>query len=250
MQYIGCFEIEHNNILIGDPMATDLTNRFYQVSALNVARLRIDHVPNGIWYCYHVYDEKQLYPVGLLLSHKRYDTSELCMDTIRENWIYDGKVCCSFGRMVCAMDNMYFERPEYAYTLYDDNIVYEIDELMDWCKENLPSDRNKYVILSILQEKADEKYIEAAEIGPLLTDCIPMVQNSSLWSVDCKMHCENRMMSAGTIKGGAVSKSHIDFSDVYTSPESDAVYITIDNGEPCFFQKTAYNPRKALFKVV
>lgn len=250
MQYIGCFEIENNNILICDPMATDLANKFYQVQALNVSRLRIDHVPNGIWYCYHVYDKKELYPVGMLITHKRYDTSYLSNEVIENDWDYEGKVCCGFGRMVCAMDRNYFEAEEFAYTLYDDNVVYEINELKKWCDINLPADRNKYALLSILKAKEKEKYIEAAEISHLLTDYVPKIKNSSLWSVDCMLHCDNRYMAAGTIKGGAVSKCSLDFTSIYRHPSSAAIYITIDNGEPFFQQNGNEERKKLLFKVV
>ena len=45
-------------------------------------------------------------------------------------------------------------------------------------------------------------------------------------------------MPAGTLKGGIVSRASLDFCKVYTHPEMNAIYITLDEELPLFNDKT------------
>lgn len=252
MQYIGCFEVEKKNLMICDPMATKVSKDFYNVRSVNMAKIKLNSVENGIWYCYHVYDKKRTYPVGMLICHKSFDIKGLSAQKVFEEWNYEGEICCAFGNAVCVLDKNFFEESRYSYTLYDDNVVYRIKELKAWCEKEMPDGKEKNNLLRMLNLNSSKKYIEAAEISPYLDNCIPQIKHSTLWSIDCIFHCENQYMQAGTIKGGAVTRTSIDFSDVYSSPDSDAVYLSIDEGTPFFKQwhSSTFLVPETLFQVV
>lgn len=236
MQYIGCFEIENNNILICDPLATKIANYFYKVRTLNVLRLRVDQVVNGLWYGYHLYNREKTYPVGMLIFHKEYNTQKLSYEKILENWHYEGKVCISFGHMVSAMDKTYFNDKKYSYTMIDEYVVFDIAELLEVCEKEMPEEKNKKKLTAFLNErlKTDNQYIECAEFIELLGDYVPSISESNLWSIDCHNRCSNQLIPAGTLKGGIVSRAALDFCQVYTHPERNAIYITLDEEQPLF----------------
>lgn len=235
MLYIGCFEIEKGEILLGDPMATEITAKFYKIRLLNMSKMRIDGAKSGIWNCYHIFDTTSSYPVALMLSHTNASLSDITsFEDIEANWNYEGKVCCSFSHTICAIDEKYYEKERFAYAQYDDGMLYQIAELKKWCMVNMAHDKNRTALLTILDEKTEEKeeYIEAAEISQHLGMYIPTVKQSTRWNTDCVLRCENQHMAASTIKGGAVSKCYIDFSSVYSNSEKSAIYISLAQGEP------------------
>lgn len=235
MFFIGCFEIEKGDILLGDPMVTEMTAKFYQIRLLNMSKMRINNAKTGIWNCCHILDTSSSYPVALMLYHKDTSFSDVnSFEDIKANWNYEGKVCCSFSRTICAIDEKYYEKERFAYTQYDDGMLYQIAELKKWCMVNMAHDKNRTALLTILDEKAEEKeeYIEAAEISQYLGMYIPTVKQSTRWNIDCVLRCENQHTAAATIKGGAVSKCYIDFSSVYSNSEKSALYISLAQGEP------------------
>lgn len=57
MQYIGMFEIEHGSITFVDPMTVGISADFYNMTLVNTTTRRINEIPNGNWYAYHIYDK-------------------------------------------------------------------------------------------------------------------------------------------------------------------------------------------------
>lgn len=237
MQYVGCFEVEQKQFLLGDPMATEIAAHFYKIRMLNMSKMRID-VICGLWNCYHVLDKTSSYPVALLMYHTQ-DTSHLNLKSfadIENEWNYEGKVCCSFSHTICAIDEKFYGNQAFAYTQYAESMLYQISELYEWCETTLEAGKNRTDLLSLLNKKKEknEKYIEGVEISEYIGTHIPSIKVSTRWNADCVLRCDNQNISVSTIKGGVVSRCAADFSTVYTNEERSAIYISLDQGEPLF----------------
>ena len=230
MQYVGIFEIENENITFLDPMTVGISSEFYSMNIINMASLRIDNIPNGIWYAYQLYDTKQQEPVGLLLTLKGNNPSEIKYEDIL-SWRYEGKVCCSIAKTICCADNQYIDSNDFAYTVYDDNVIYKLTELKDWCKHKMGFNKNQQDLLSFINQELNngEKYIEAAKIVQYLKDTVPVIETCNLWSIDCMNKCSNVNMSAATIKNGVVSKCTEDFASIYCRDDNTAIYVSTNS---------------------
>lgn len=227
MYYIGNFNVKNSSILIGDPMATMVAAQFYGLDSSNLRRMRFNNVSNGEWSVYHVHEN--FIDDALLVINENMLSEDIVLEYSVSDCISNlnlkryGKICTAFGKAVFVVDGTFFNKPQYSYFSFYENVLYDIDELLKipalehdiFEKINsYMNDMNKHHIPGEII--AEYVYNEKLDISTV---------NSNLWSVDAVERANHSLYHASVIKGGIVNCTDSAFCSCYANNDNPSCIL-------------------------